>query len=222
MEAGLFAQADRLDGPAPSRDRKFSILNELNQNFVACCRKCRLCQTRTRTVFGEGDVDARVMFIGEGPGENEDLQGRPFVGRAGEMLTKWIESMGLTREQVYIANVVKCRPPGNREPAADEIDACTPYLVEQITTIRPEVLVTLGKPATHFMLGTKLAMKNLRGTWHEWRGIPLLPTYHPSYLLRNYVQSTRAEVWSDLQKVMARLGLPVRVMSPTKSRTAPS
>jgi DNA polymerase len=160
-------------------------------------------------VFGEGDADAPIFFIGEGPGENEDLQGRPFVGRAGELLNKWIAAMGLKREQVFIANIVKCRPPGNREPAPDETATCTPYLERQIEIIRPRVIMTLGKPSSQHMLQTKNSMGKMRGQWQAWRGIKLMPTYHPAYVLRNYTYETRAAVWSDLQQVMKELGLKI-------------
>lgn len=192
--------------PLP-KPKKVELLAALDQNEVKGCPKCILCKTRTNTVFGEGDADARLMFIGEGPGENEDLQGRPFVGRAGELLNKQIAAMGLSREKVFIANIVKCRPPNNRVPALDEVVACTPYLERQIEIIRPQVIVTLGLPSTQYMLQTKSSMSRLRGVWATWRGIKLMPTYHPAYLLRNYTSATRAAVWSDLQKVMVELGL---------------
>ncbi len=137
------------------------------------------------------------------------LQGRPFVGRAGELLNKMIAGMGLRREQVYIANIVKCRPPDNRVPAPDEVETCTPYLVRQLEIVRPKVIVTLGLPASKYMLGSKLSMGKLRGQWHNWRGIKLMPTYHPAYLLRSYTEENRAAVWSDLKKVMAEVGLPI-------------
>jgi DNA polymerase len=170
-----------------------------------------LHETRKNTVFGEGDPEAKIFFIGEGPGENEDLQGRPFVGRAGELLNKWIAAMGLKREQVYIANIVKCRPPGNREPSPDEVATCTPYLERQLEIIRPAVIITLGRPAAQHMLATKISMGRLRGQWHEWRGMKLMPTYHPAYVLRSYTYETRSAVWNDLQLVMKELGLPLRV-----------
>jgi uracil-DNA glycosylase len=188
---------------------KRSLLIAMDEKEVRGCTKCRLCETRTNTVFGEGDANARIFFIGEGPGENEDLQGRPFVGRAGELLNKWIAAMGLQREQVYIANIVKCRPPSNREPAPDEVATCTPYLQRQLEIVRPDVIITLGKPSAQYMLQSKLAMGRLRGQWHEWRGIKLMPTYHPAYVLRQYTYETRSAVWSDLQKVMAELNLPI-------------
>jgi uracil-DNA glycosylase len=196
-----------LTTPVLSRSDKIAELLALDQNSVKVCNRCRLCEQRTNTVFGEGDADAKIFFIGEGPGENEDLQGRPFVGRAGELLNKWIAAMGLKREQVYIANIVKCRPPGNREPAPDEVATCTPYLQRQLEIIRPPVIMTLGKPAAQHMLNTKNSMGRIRGQWHEWRGMKLMPTYHPAYVLRNYTYDTRAAVWSDLQMVMKELGL---------------
>jgi DNA polymerase len=193
--------------PTLKPEEKRARLVALNENEVRGCTKCRLCETRTQTVFGEGDADAKIFFIGEGPGENEDLTGRPFVGRAGEMLNKWIAAMGLTREQVYIANIVKCRPPNNRVPAPDEVATCTPYLQRQLEIVRPQVIVTLGLPAAKYMLQSNLSMGKLRGQWHDWRGIKLMPTYHPAYVLRSYTPETRAAVWDDLKKVMAAVGL---------------
>jgi uracil-DNA glycosylase len=184
------------------------LLQAIDVNEVRGCTRCRLCQTRTRTVFGEGDADAQVFFIGEGPGENEDQSGRPFVGRAGTKLSEMIASMGLSREQVFIANIVKCRPPENREPAPDEVATCSPYLVRQLEIIRPRVIVTLGRPAAQYMLGQKISISKMRGHWQSWRGIRLMPTFHPAYILRNYTVETRAAVWSDLKQVMAELGLP--------------
>jgi DNA polymerase len=166
-----------------------------------------LCETRTNTVFGEGDADAKIFFIGEGPGENEDLTGRPFVGRAGNLLEKMILAMGLERKQVFIGNIVKCRPPQNRVPAPDEVAACTPYLLEQLEIIRPRVIVTLGLPAAKYMLQTNSTMGRMRGQWHDWRGIKLMPTFHPAFLLRSYTEENRKMVWSDLQMVMKEVGL---------------
>ena len=196
-----------IDGPVMSREQKIAALAALDAEEVRGCTKCPLSATRTQTVFGEGNVDARVMFVGEGPGENEDLQGRPFVGRAGEQLNKQIAAMGLKREDVFIANVVKCRPPGNRTPTPYEVATCTPYLARQIEIIRPEAIITLGLPATQHFLQTTAPMKRLRGVWASWRGIPVMPTYHPAYLLRAYTQENRAAVWSDLKQVMQKLGL---------------
>lgn len=162
-------------------------------------------------VFGEGDPCARLMFIGEAPGEEEDKTGRPFVGRAGKLLTDMIVAMGLTREAVYIANVLKTRPPNNATPTGDECRLCKPYLFEQVAAIRPEVIVTLGLPATRTVLDTTEAMGKLRGRWAEFRDprgrvVPVMPTYHPAYLLRNYTPEERRKVWSDLKMVMERLG----------------
>ena len=198
------------EGPELSREEKIRVLRELDEKQVKGCTKCRLHETRTHTVFGEGAPDAQLMFIGEGPGENEDLTGRPFVGRAGQKLDEMIGAMGLSREQVFIGNIVKCRPPGNRVPAPDEVETCTPYLLRQIEVIRPKVIVTLGLPASQYMLKSKTSMGRMRGQWHDWRGIKLMPTYHPAYILRNYTVETRKAVWSDLQKVMAELGLKPR------------
>ena len=195
------------DAPPPPTDEKIRALKVLDETEVKGCTRCVLSQTRQHTVFGEGSPDAKVFFVGEGPGANEDESGRPFVGRAGELLDKMIMAMGLSREQVYIANVVKCRPPGNRVPAAGEVEACTPYLVKQLDWIRPAAIVTLGLPATHFLLGGKTAMGKLRGRWHSWRGIKLMPTYHPAYVLRTPTKQVKGMVWSDLQMVMAEVGL---------------
>jgi DNA polymerase len=180
----------------------------LDENEVRGCTKCRLCESRTRTVFGEGDAGAQIFFIGEGPGETEDRTGRPFVGRAGELLDRMIAGMGLRREQVMIANIVKCRPPGNREPAPDEVATCTPYLVRQLEIVRPRVIVTLGRPALQYMLNQKISISRMRGQWQTWRGIKLMPTFHPAYILRSYTPEVRAAVWSDLQQVMDEVGLP--------------
>jgi len=202
------------DGPGSlpplSREEKTRLLAELEEKQVRICPKCRLSETRTQTVFGEGDVDAPIFFIGEGPGETEDKTGRPFVGRAGQLLDQMIVAMGLKREQVYIANIVKCRPPQNRAPAPDEVETCTPYLVRQIEIIRPRAIVTLGLPASKYMLSSNSTMGRLRGQWHEWRGIKLMPTFHPAYLLRSYTVENRQAVWSDLQKVMDEIGLKGR------------
>ncbi|MFT3784618.1 MAG: uracil-DNA glycosylase [Tepidisphaeraceae bacterium] len=191
------------------REKKIELLQALDVNEVKGCTKCILHKTRTQTVFGEGDADAPLMFIGEGPGENEDLTGRPFVGKAGQLLDKMIVAMGLSRQKVFIANIVKCRPPNNRVPAPDEVSCCTPYLERQIELIRPRVIVTLGLPATQYMLQSKNSMSRMRGLWHAWRGIKLMPTYHPAYVLRQYTEQTRKAVWSDLQQVMVELGLKI-------------
>ena len=201
------ADQPAFSAPLLSPEEKRARLLALDDKEVRGCTKCRLCDTRTNTVFGEGDPDAKIFFIGEGPGENEDLTGRPFVGRAGEMLNKWIAAMGLGREQVFIANIVKCRPPNNRVPAPDEVATCTPYLQRQLEIVRPKVIVTLGLPSAKYMLQTNSTMGRLRGQWHEWRGIRLMPTFHPAYVLRSYTNQVRAAVWDDLKNVMAEVGL---------------
>jgi uracil-DNA glycosylase family 4 len=193
----------------PTEEKK-ARLAVMDEKRVKVCRLCRLCETRTNTVFGEGDPDAKIFFIGEGPGENEDLTGRPFVGRAGNLLEKMILAMGLERKQVFIGNIVKCRPPQNRVPAPDEVAACTPYLLEQLEIIRPRVIVTLGLPAAKYMLQTNSTMGRMRGQWHSWRGIKLMPTFHPAFLLRSYTEENRKMVWSDLQMVMKEVGLKTK------------
>lgn len=198
------------DGDPPPRNRRIELLTALDDNEVKGCTKCDLSQNRTHTVFGEGDPEADLVFVGEGPGENEDLSGRPFVGKAGGLLDKMIAGMGLKREDVYIANVVKCRPPNNRMPTAGEVATCTPYLHRQLEWIRPKVIVTLGLPATRHLLGLNLPMGKMRGQWYEWRGLRVMPTYHPAYLLRSYTEANRRAVWGDLQEVMKVLDLQPR------------
>jgi DNA polymerase len=175
---------------------------------VLACRKCRLAAGRTQAVPGEGDPAAELMFVGEGPGRDEDLQGRPFVGRAGQLLTKIIEAMKFERSQVFIANIVKCRPPENRVPQRDEVDLCTPFLAAQIAAIRPKVLVTLGKVATDFFVPHAFGgMTSIRGRFYDWNGIPVMPTFHPSYLVRNEGnREIKKMVWDDMKQVLARLG----------------
>ena len=175
---------------------------------IGDCRRCKLCSTRTHIVFGVGNPRAEVMFVGEGPGEDEDRQGEPFVGRAGKLLTDIITGgMGLSRSDVYIANVVKCRPPGNRNPEPDEIAACQPFLIAQIDAIDPKVIVALGKFAAQTLLETTAPISKLRGRWVEFRGRKLMPTFHPSYLLRT--PSDKKLVWEDIKLVMKELGLPL-------------
>ncbi len=177
------------------------------------CRRCKLCERRTQIVFGVGNPGAALMFIGEGPGEEEDRQGEPFVGRAGQLLTEIItKGMGLRRSDVYIANVVKCRPPGNRNPEPDEIAACQPFLLAQIDTVDPKVVVALGKFAAQMLLETATPISKLRGRWFSFRGRRLMPTFHPSYLLRN--PADKKLVWEDIQAVMQELGLPLPKSSP--------
>jgi DNA polymerase len=169
------------------------------------CRRCTLCQGRTQIVFGEGSPQPRVVFVGEGPGAEEDRTGRPFVGPAGELLTRMIEACGWRRQDVYICNIVKCRPPGNRDPEPDEVEACRPFLEGQLRALAPEVIVTLGRPATSALLGRSVSITQVRGRWQQWRETPLMPTFHPAYVLRNYSRQTRQQVWDDLRAVHARL-----------------
>ncbi len=172
---------------------------------IGDCKRCRLCERRTNIVFGDGNGKAELVFIGEGPGHDEDVQGLPFVGRAGKLLTQMIEAMGLQRRDVYICNVVKCRPPENRAPEKDEIAICSPFLLRQLDVIQPKVIVCLGAVALKALLGAERGITHLRGQWLEYRGTRLMPTYHPAYLLRN--PSAKGDVWKDLQKVMNVLGL---------------
>lgn len=169
------------------------------------CTKCRLSETRTQVVWGTGDPHADLMFIGEAPGRDEDLKGEPFVGRAGQLLTDIIKAMKLSREQVYIANVIKCRPPENRNPEPDELEMCRPYIRTQIEKIGPRVIVTLGKFALQSLTGKGHTVSAARGQWTEYEGIRVMPTYHPAYLLRT--PSAKKDVWNDMKKVMAELGI---------------
>lgn len=171
---------------------------------ISGCSRCRLCEKRTNPVPGEGNPDADLMFIGEGPGADEDATGRPFVGAAGQLLDKMIAAMTFRREEVFIANIVKCRPPGNRAPAPDEAAACIGYLKEQIALVRPKVIVCLGATALTFLTGEQGGITRLRGNWLEFEGIPVMPTFHPAYLLRQ--PSAKREAWHDLQMVMKVLG----------------
>ncbi len=193
----------------PSREARIQALAALAERHDAECPHCTTATAHTRTVFGEGDPEATLLFVGEAPGETEDREGRPFVGPAGQKLNEMIRAMGFERAQVYIANVLKSRPPGNRTPLQHEVDACSPYLVEQIRIIRPVVIVTLGGPATKLLLGTEQGITRLRGVWSAFRDgdieTPVMPTFHPAYLLRNYTPETRRQVWQDLQAVLKRL-----------------
>ncbi|NOZ69558.1 MAG: uracil-DNA glycosylase, partial [Deferribacteres bacterium] len=177
----------RLHGEAPAGHIKKDRDEELKnlRAVIGDCRRCKLSEGRKNIVFGEGSPDAGLMFIGEGPGRDEDIQGRPFVGDAGKLLTKLITRMGMKREEVYIANIIKCRPPFNRNPEEDEIAACMPFIEKQIDIIRPRVIVCLGKVSAHALLGTDIPISRLRGTFLQYRGIPVMPTFHPAYLLRN-------------------------------------
>jgi uracil-DNA glycosylase len=172
------------------------------------CTRCKLHTTRNKIVFGDGHPNAQLVFVGEGPGRDEDAQGLPFVGRAGKLLTQMIEAMGLQRQDVYICNVVKCRPPENRLPEHDEIKTCSPFLMRQLDTIAPKVIVCLGACSAQTLLETTRGISHFRGQWLDFRGRKLMATYHPAYLLRN--PAAKADVWKDLQKVMAELGLQVK------------
>lgn len=190
-----------------SKDQKSRALERLRKE-MGDCTQCGLHKGRTHLVFGVGNPDADLMFIGEGPGRDEDLQGIPFVGRAGQLLTKIINAMGYSRDEVYIANIVKCRPPENRNPLPGEVDTCMPFLIRQAESIEPRVIVCLGSVATQNLLGTDEKITRLRGHFTEWRGIPVMPTYHPAFLLRN--SNMKKPVWEDMKKVMKELGKKVK------------
>ncbi len=184
----------------PVYARKLRALKQLRRE-LGDCQRCPLSQTRTKIVFGEGDPCARIVFVGEAPGEKEDESGKPFVGSAGRILTDIIErGMKIPRSSVYICNVIKCRPPKNRDPRPEEIQACQPFLEKQLKIIQPEVIIALGKYASQWLLNTNLAISQLRGRWGEYQGIPVMPTYHPAYLLHN--QKGKREVWQDIKKVI--------------------
>jgi uracil-DNA glycosylase len=180
-------------------------LDRIRTDIGPNCTRCKLHKGRTKIVFGVGNPKAELVFVGEGPGRDEDAQGEPFVGRAGKLLTQMIEAMGLRREEVYICNVVKCRPPENRLPEKDEIETCSPYLMRQLAVIQPKVICTLGSCSSQTLLQTTQGISRFRGEWFDFRGSKLIATYHPAYLLRN--PAAKSEVWKDLQKVMAVLGL---------------
>ena len=199
----LFEAFDKVPG-----DTLLKIRTDLGE-----CTRCKLHTTRNKIVFGDGSSKAELVFVGEGPGHDEDMQGLPFVGRAGKLLTQMIEAMGLQRKDVYICNVVKCRPPENRAPEKDEVAECSPFLLRQLDAIAPKVIVCLGAIAAQTLLETNRGISQFRGQWLEFRGRKLMATYHPAYLLRN--PSAKGEVWKDLQKVMAVLGL-----DPKKSKSA--
>lgn len=190
------------EGQGEGRARALQQLRDEMGN----CTRCRLHKERTNLVFGTGDAEAKLMFVGEGPGADEDRTGEPFVGRAGQLLTKMIEAMGLKRSEVYIANIVKSRPPGNRPPESDEITACIPFLKKQIEIIHPKVIVSLGKFASQTLLQTEIPITKLRGEYRDYGDIKVMPTYHPAFLLRN--PAMKKIVWDDLKKVMKFLSLP--------------
>jgi uracil-DNA glycosylase family 4 len=201
--SSLFAATEKIAG-----DTLLKIRGDIGDD----CTRCKLHQGRNKIVFGDGSPKAELVFIGEGPGHDEDVQGLPFVGRAGKLLTQMIEAMGLQRKDVYICNVVKCRPPENRAPERDEVAACSPYMLRQLDVINPKVIVCLGSVAAQTVLETNRGISQFRGQWLEFRGRKLMATYHPAYLLRN--PSAKGEVWKDLQKVMAVLGLEVKKGKP--------
>jgi len=194
---------------------KAQLLEPIRERVCACQKCAHLARSRTQTVFGVGNPNADLMFIGEAPGVDEDQQGEPFVGRAGQLLTKIIKAMNFAREDVYIANVLKCRPDtpsgtfGNRPPTPVEMQTCRPFLVEQIEIIQPKVLVALGAVAVEGLLGSRRTMRELRGQWHTYSGIPLMITYHPAYLLRNQAPSEKRKVWEDMLQVLERLDRPI-------------
>ncbi len=194
---------------------KIAAFAALRERALACVKCPHLASSRKNVVFGVGSIDAQLMFVGEAPGADEDEQGEPFVGKAGQLLTKIIQATGLSRADVYIANILKCRPDtpgqsaGNRKPTADEMATCIPYLHEQIDLIRPRVIVALGATAVEGLLGKTLGITKLRGTWKTYRGTPLMPTYHPAYLLRNQAMSEKRKVWEDMLAVMEKLEMPI-------------
>ena len=195
-----------LGEPVPETDsRDAAPLLAAVRDDLGDCRRCKLSETRTHIVFGVGNPNAKLMFVGEGPGADEDAQGEPFVGRAGQKLNEMIRAIGLARSDVYIANVVKCRPPGNRDPEPDEVGTCSPFLFRQIEAIKPKVIVALGSPAAKTLLGTKTGITSLRGRWGAFRGIPVMPTFHPAYLLRSYTVENRTKVFEDLKAARARI-----------------
>ena len=201
--------------PRSSDAAKSAAFADLRQRALACVKCPHLVTARKNVVFGVGNIESELMFVGEAPGADEDEQGEPFVGKAGQLLTKIIETMGLSRNEVYIGNILKCRPDtpgqtaGNRKPTPEEMTTCIPFLHEQIDLIKPKVLVALGATAVEGLLGKTIGITKLRGTWKEYRGIPLMPTYHPPYLLRNQALSEKRRVWEDMLQVMEKLGLPV-------------
>lgn len=211
--------ADEAHGEYVPQKSNFSdkerALSELKEKALACQKCGHLVQSRTQVVFGVGDVHADLMFVGEAPGAEEDAQGEPFVGKAGQLLTRIIQTMGLSRQTVYIANILKCRPDtpgqssGNRKPRPEEMETCIPYLHAQIDIIQPKAIVALGATAVQGLLGETMGISRLRGNWQQYRGIPLMPTYHPSYLLRNQAPAVKREVWEDMLSVMTKLNMPI-------------
>lgn len=204
---GLGADKDEAGRPACESASKPSFPDTLGniRDDMGDCRRCSLGDTRTSLVFGVGNPNARLVFVGEAPGRDEDAQGEPFVGEAGRLLTKIIEAMGFSREDVYICNVIKCRPPGNRNPSPEEVEVCHPFLLRQIQAISPEVIVALGTFAAQTLLHTREPISRLRGRFHDYHGIQLMPTFHPAYLLRN--PAMKREVWDDMKSVLRKFGM---------------
>lgn len=201
----LYLSPEDIGNAMPATNKK--QLESLHES-IRDCKLCKLCKERTQVVFGVGNPNAKLVFVGEGPGADEDKQGEPFVGKAGQLLTKMIEGgMTLKRSDVYICNVVKCRPPDNRNPELEEIASCEPFLKQQLQIIKPQVIVGLGKFAVQTLLKTDTSISKLRGKWHEYDGIRMMPTYHPAYLLRN--PKEKRTVWEDLQMVMRELNIPI-------------
>lgn len=207
------APAAELTDEPPARGR---ITLAMVRADLGECTRCKLHTSRNEIVFGVGDPAASLMFVGEAPGAEEDRRGEPFVGRAGQLLDKMITAMGWTRDTVYIANVLKCRPPNNRDPEPDEVDACRPFLARQIEAIAPRIIVTLGKPAAHLLLDTRAPMHALRGRFKEYLGVRVMPTFHPAYLLRD--PNRKRDTWSDLKQVIAELER-LGVQPPLQPRT---
>ena len=217
------AQPSPSSNPAPaapssqplSKAEKEAAMASLRQRVLACIKCPHLASSRTNVVFGVGDIHSPIMFVGEAPGADEDIQGEPFVGAAGQLLTRMIQTMGLTRSTVYIANILKCRPDtpgqssGNRKPTTAEMAVCFPYLKEQAEIIRPQAIVALGVTAVEGLLGISGGIMKLRGNWQTWQGIPVMPTYHPAYLLRNQSITEKRKVWEDLMAVMQHVGMPI-------------
>ena len=202
-EAPSISPSVAIGAPVPWSGRRPS-LDEV-ATHLGDCQRCGLCEKRSKIVFGDGNPNADILFVGEGPGAEEDKRGLPFVGKAGELLTNMIEKgIGLSRSDVYICNIVKCRPPQNRTPLPPEVAACRPFLDGQIQAVQPKVIVTLGKPAASLLLDREIAITRVRGTWHEYQGIPLMPTLHPAYILRQYTPENRRAVWEDLKAAFDR------------------
>jgi len=205
----------KVDTTSTQEANKHNALVAINERVCACTKCPNLANSRTQTVFGVGNPDADLMFVGEAPGADEDARGEPFVGKAGQLLTRIIKAMGFAREEVYIANILKCRPDtpgsayGNRPPTPREMQTCRPYLMEQIDIIQPRVIVALGAVAVEGLLGTRAPMRELRGRWNSFNGTPLMVTYHPAYLLRNQSPSEKRKVWEDMMQVLERLEKPI-------------